>query len=146
MATLMPDRISIGADTLEEARATNKDKLEDAKLVLRQADGSEQTFSDELQNVLLAALRSLALNGQVTIGKIPNELTSTMAAEILSVSRPTLMKWVHSGDIDSYKVGSHTRFKRADVLALKKHREQDRRDAFAELRALDAELDDSNNA
>ena len=81
--------------------------------------------------MLLATLTSVAENGEATIGRLPDELTSTVAADILSVSRPTLMKWVRQGRIDSFKVGTHTRFKREDVLRLQAERMEERRAAFA---------------
>ena len=72
---------------------------------------------------------------------MPDELTSTVAADILGVSRPTLLRWTREGLIESFKVGSHTRFRRSDVLRLREQRETERREAFEKLRALDAEDD-----
>ncbi|MFJ3312229.1 helix-turn-helix domain-containing protein [Micrococcus endophyticus] len=112
-----------------------------ATLVLRDADGAEIELPARIQRMLLAALASVAENGQASIGRLPKELTSTVAAEILSVSRPTLMKWVREGRISGFKVGTHTRFKREDVLALQEERKKERRAAFAALREDDAEWD-----
>ncbi len=142
MATATPERIIIGKEALREAHEAEKEDLRDSALVLRLADGTEQILPARLQGVLFDTLKALAGSGEVFIGKMPDELTSTVAADTLGVSRPTLMKWAQEGKIDSYKVGSHARFRREDVLALKEQRTQDRRDAFAELRALDAEIDE----
>ena len=70
---------------------------------------------------------------------MPEKLSSTSAAELLGVSRPTLMKWAKEGRINSFKVGTHTRFNRDDVLALKRSMEKNRNDAFEELRAFELE-------
>lgn len=142
MATATPERITIGVETLKEAREAGKKDLQNSTLILHHADGSEQILPAHLQEVLLDTLKALAGSGEVSIGKMPDELTTTVAADTLGVSRPTLMKWVEEGKIASYKVGSHSRFKRDDVLDLKKQRVKAQRDAFAELRALDAELDE----
>src|SRR5690625_1806377 len=142
MATATPERITIGNETLKEAREAGQEDLRNSALILRLADGNEQVLPAHLQEVLLDTLKALAGNGEVFIGKMPEELTSTVAAETLGVSRPTLMKWAQEGKIASYKVGSHSRFRREDVLALKEDRVQARRDAFAELRELDSELDE----
>lgn len=112
----------------------------DAFLTLRLANGSEQALSRHVQTILMQTLESLANNVQVTSARVPDELTSTAAAEILGVSRPTLMKWVRHGTVNSYRVGSHARFKREDVLALKEHRAQNCKNALHELRLLDNEL------
>lgn len=143
MATTTPERISIGQETLEEARATGRTDLRNSTLILRLSDGSEQPLPAHLQEVLLGTLKALAGTGEVTIGKVPDELTSTVAADILGVSRPTLMKWVRERKITSHKIGSHARFRRDDVLALKEQRAKARKNAFAKLRALDTELDET---
>lgn len=142
MATATPERITIGNETLKEAREAGRADLQNSTLVIRLANGSEQTLPAHLQEVLIETLKALADNGEVFIGQMPEELTSTVAADTLGVSRPTLMKWVRERKIDSYKIGTHSRFKRDDVLALKKQRAQARKDAFAQLRALDADYDD----
>ena len=68
---------------------------------------------------------------------MPEELTSTSAADILGVPRPTLMKWAKENQINSFKVGTHTRFKRDDVFALKRHLEKRKNDAFEKLRSFE---------
>ena len=105
-----------------------------ATVVLRDADGEEIQLPDRIQHMLLATLASVAQTGEATIGQLPDELTSTVAAEVLNVSRPTLMKWTREGRINSFKVGSHARFKREDVLRLLAERMEERRVAFVALR------------
>ena len=139
MATATPERITIGHEALQEAREANRVDHQNSTLVMRHVDGSEQVLPAHLQEVLIETLKALANSGEVFIGQMPEELTSTVAADTLGISRPTLMKWVQEEKIDSYKIGTHSRFKRDDVLALKKQRAQARKDAFAELRALDAD-------
>lgn len=135
-ATLLTtDRITISDRIVDEARDTPP--LTKASLVLRTDDGAEVTLPRDLQKVLLGALTSIANDGEVTIGRMPEELTSTVAADLLGVSRPTLMKWVHDDEIASFKVGTHTRFQRDEVLRVRDLRAKQRRAAFDELRSLD---------
>lgn len=94
----------------------------------------------ELAGVLRTALDVIARGGTVTIGSIPHEVTTTTAAEMLDVSRPTLMKLVKDGALPAHKVGSHTRLLARDVFD---YREQQRRQqlaALADLRAFEDEL------
>lgn len=139
-ATLEQDRISIGSETVREAREAVRADLRHATLILRGPDGTEQVLPQNLQKVLLDAMISLAGNGGVTIGQVPEDLSSTVAADLLGVSRPTLLKWARAGEIESFSVGSHTRFKRDVVMDKKEQRAKMRKNAFAELRALDAEF------
>jgi len=107
--------------------------------VLRFADGSVKELPASIQRMLLGALTSIAQQGSVTIGQLPESLTSTVAADLLGVSRPTLMKWVKEGRISSSKKGSHARFSRDEVLELRDRNAATRRAALDELRALDEE-------
>lgn len=134
---LATDRITINDHIIDEARDAPLSRT--STLVLRSADGEETPLPAELQQVLLRTLASIAGSGEVTIGRMPPELTSTVAADLLGVSRPTLMKWAHDGAIDSFKVGSHTRFRRDDVLQLREVRALQRAAAHDDLRAFDEE-------
>lgn len=95
----------------------------------------------ELATVIRDVVAAMAAGTPVSIARLPEELTTTVAAEQLGVSRPTLMQLIKTGEIDAHKVGSHHRLKSSDVIEFKKRRLQRQRDAFAQLRALDEELD-----
>jgi excisionase family DNA binding protein len=71
---------------------------------------------------------------------VPEDVTTTTAAKLLGVSRPTLMKMIAGGDLPSHKVGTHARLKADQVLAFKRARLARQRKAFDEL--LDLEDDD----
>ena len=131
------ERITISDQTVKDARDTVIPG--GASLVLRFADGEEVELPTSIQQTLLHALKLIAQQGSVSIGQLPVELTSTVAADLLSISRPTLMKWVAEGRIGSFKKGSHTRFNRDEVLDLRQRNAAARRSAFEELRSLDEE-------
>ena len=102
---------------------------------------TDTTLPSSLQDMLFHTLRIIGEGGSVSIGQMPEELTSTVAANLLGVSRPTLLRWSREGKIDSFKVGAHTRFHLTEVMKLRDQRESERRKRFEELRALDAEGD-----
>src|SRR5699024_8926781 len=135
--TASSERITISDQTVKDAQDTVVPG--GASLVLRLADGKEMGLPSSIQQTLLHALKLIAQQGSVSIGQLPVELTSTVAADLLSISRPTLMKWVAEGRIDSFKKGSHTRFRRDEVLDLRQRNAVARRSAFEELRNLDEE-------
>lgn len=91
----------------------------------------------ELSAVVARVLRVVAAGGTVTIGSMPEELTTTTAAEQLGVSRPTLMKMIARGEIPAHKVGSHTRLSTPNVLSFRAARLERQRQAFDEMRALE---------
>jgi excisionase family DNA binding protein len=95
----------------------------------------------ELASILATVVEVMARGGSVTIGSLPEELTTTVAAEQLGISRPTLMKMIQNGEIPAHLKGTHHRLKLSDVLAVKRARLERQRQAFDELRALEDELD-----
>lgn len=101
-------------------------------------DGSEQSLSPRLVE-LVSSVLSGAARGPVSVTVMPDELTTTQAAELLGVSRPTLMKLVNGGNLPAHKVGSHTRLNPRDVLRLQELRRIERATAFAALRVWDEE-------
>jgi excisionase family DNA binding protein len=96
---------------------------------------------DELADVLRRILAVASRGGTVVVGSLPGELTTTVAAEQLGISRPTLMKLIRDGELPAHKVGTHHRVKTADVLAHRRARLERQRSALDELRALEDELD-----
>lgn len=102
-------------------------------------DGSTTAISAELSSFLFQVLRGLG-RGHFAVAALPEELTTTVAAELVGVSRPTLMKMVRNGELPSRQVGTHTRLRTGDVLALRRRRAQERRAALEALRELDDEF------
>jgi excisionase family DNA binding protein len=85
----------------------------------------------EIGMLLQRVLTAIASGETVTVTSVPEELTTSAAAALLSISRPTLMKMIAEGHLPSYKVGSHTRLRSADVLAFRQSRRERERAAFA---------------
>lgn len=105
------------------------------------SDGTVRKLPPELSKIIDQAFRALAANGSVTVGIMPDELTSNAAADVLGISRPTLLKLAKAGELESFKVGSHTRFKREAVTAFKAQREAAHRVDMDELLTLEDQLD-----
>ena len=103
-------------------------------------DGSGLNLPPDLARFISNVLNGLT-RGPLSVQSLPEELTTTTAAEMLAVSRPTLMKWVKAGELPSHKVGSHTRLKARDVLDFRAHLRSEREAAFGALRAWDEQLD-----
>jgi excisionase family DNA binding protein len=63
------------------------------------------------------------------------------AAEVLSVSRPCLIKLLKEGAIPHRKVGKHRRIRMEDVVAYKERVDRDREAILDQLAAQAQELD-----
>lgn len=104
-----------------------------------EADGGLVEIPAELSAILHDVLASLARGGAVSVSAMPELLTTTQAADLLGESRPTLMKRIRAGELESAMVGTHHRVHAADVLELR-----DRLHAERRARALEfLELEDA---
>lgn len=112
-----------------------------ASIVVTSHDGRELALPTELAATLNSVVAAMAEGTRFAISSLPEELTTTVAAEQLGISRPTLMKMINEGDIPAHKVGSHHRVKTSDVVDYKKKRLERQRAAIDELRDLEMELD-----
>lgn len=110
---------------------------EDADIAVLDKNGNQVDLPKRVQTTVLAAIRALTESGEVAITRMPEQLTSTSAADVLGISRPTLMKWARAGKIESFKVGTHTRFHRDDVLSLKRQVAKEQDEALERLRSFE---------
>ncbi len=102
-----------------------------AKLV--SSDGDEVEIPAQLLNVLRQIAASLAQGDEVVVGAVARELSTSEAARVLGMSRPTLVRLLDAGELPSRKVGSHRRVLTTDVLAFRRHQMQQRRKAYEHL-------------
>ncbi|KMM45065.1 hypothetical protein CWIS_12875 [Cellulomonas sp. A375-1] len=109
----------------------------DGFLVVERADTAAQPLPRETGRLLQEVLRSVATGSTITITTTPREVTTSAAAAMLGISRPTLMKLIKDGSIPAHKVGTHTRLLSADVLEAKRARRARERAAFAALLELE---------
>lgn len=139
MATKVARPRDILLNATESAALEDFSLPPDSEFSFRDSEGREIDVPKVVQETILKALKALSEHGEVSIARMPEELSSNTAADILGVSRPTLMKWAKEGKIRSFKVNSHNRFKRDDVLEFKRARTKQRAAAFNNLREFDLE-------
>lgn len=89
------------------------------------AEGLFAELPAELVQALRYIVRELDSGREVTISSSTEVLTSQQAADLLGMSRPTLVRLLDSGHLPFEKVGSHRRVLRRDVLAFRERRRQE---------------------
>ena len=97
-------------------------------------DGTEVLLQKNLARFIVNLVESIAADGTLTTNSLPEELSTTVAAQVIGVSRPTLMKMIARNELPTKKVGSHTRLMRSDVLELRAHRQGARVKAVEDMR------------
>jgi len=110
-----------------------------AEIILRDASGREQLLS-RLAADFFRSVVTMGSQSRLTIQPMPAIISTTVAANLLGTTRPTLRKWIQAGILPAHKVGSHTKLKTTDVLTLQEKRLEERRNAFDNLRAFEEEF------
>ena len=90
--------------------------------------------------LLVQSVDAMGRGNAVKVIPVHPELTTQEAAELLNVSRPTLIQLLREGHIEFRKVGTHRRVRLDSLMAYKRKLHADRLAALAELSAYDQEL------
>lgn len=132
--------VLISEDAQSQAQQVAHSLSHASNLATTSEQGTKR-FPPEAERAVAQVIAMMAQGKHVVVGTMPEELTTSVAAEQLGISRPTLMKLIRSGELPSHKVGSHHRVKRSDIEAFRRKRLERQAGAFEELRALEDELD-----
>ena len=82
----------------------------------------------------------MAHGNAVTIIPVHAELTTQEAANMLNISRPSLIQLLEESKIEYRRVGTHRRVRFEALMRYKRQADEARKAALAELAAYDQEL------
>jgi excisionase family DNA binding protein len=96
---------------------------------------SEQTVRIPASAVrlLVHILAEMAKGNAVTVISVHAELTSQEAADMLNISRPSLIQLLEEGKIEYRRIGTHRRVRFEALMAYKRQLHADRKAALAEI-------------
>lgn len=129
------------AESLDALRAVLSRPDAEPTTTLAGPNGERLVLPPEVFEVLRDVVEAMALGQAVTIAPVHQRLTTQEAADLLGVSRPTLVKLLESGEIAFEQPGRHRRVRLADVLAYRERASVDRRDALDRMVAIADEAD-----
>lgn len=90
--------------------------------------------------LLREVLSEMEQGHAVRVLPVAAELTTQEAADILGVSRPTMVSLLDKGRIPSWKVGTHRRVRLEEVMAFAQTQEGKAAQALQQLADLDQEM------
>ena len=99
-------------------------------------NGDQLELPVEVFDVLRAVILAMEAGQAVTVAPVHQRLTTQEAADLVGVTRPTFVKYLEQGRIPYDQPGRHRRVLLADVLAFKKERSSQRREALDEMVAI----------
>ncbi len=128
----------------ESSRLLESHLKKGAPMQLQILDGNAKQATVKLPapavGLLLRILEEMARGNAVTIVPIHAELTTQEAADLLNISRPSLIQLLDEGRIVYRRVGTHRRVRFESLMQYKRQADSARRAALAELAAYDQEL------
>jgi excisionase family DNA binding protein len=104
-------------------------------------DGSQLDIPAELYELLRDVVGALSQGMAISIAPHNTMLTTQEAADLLNISRPTLVRLLTDGEIPHSLRGRHRRVLLRDILDYSEHTRIERRRALDQM-AADAEDDD----
>ena len=87
----------------------------------------------ELRDLLTTVVTAMRRGQAVTLAPVGQQLTTQQAADLLGISRPTLIKLLETGRIPYETPGRHRRIRLSDLLAYREARRGEQRQALRDL-------------
>lgn len=116
---------------------------DDSYLRLRIVDGSSREIVKlpaAAVRLLVRILEEMARGNTVALTPVRAELTTQQAADMLNISRPSLIQLLDEGKIGYRRVGTHRRVRFDALMKYKRQADAARRATLTELAAYDQEL------
>ena len=126
-------------DFLEAHAGAGRERPATRYLLAGATAGDQVELPEEIYLVLRQAVEAMQRGLSVTISPQSRTLTTQQAADLLNVSRPTVIKILDKGKLAFERVGTHRKIRLADLLEF---REERRREQYAALDAMSVDLDD----
>lgn len=122
--------------------STNRGEIQPRYFLAGAEVGDHVELPAEVHRVLLQVIEAMQRGLAVTISPQSRTLTTQQVAELLNVSRPTVVKMLDRGDIPFEKINTHRRIKLADALAYRAERRAEQYEALSALYSTEYDEDD----
>ena len=104
--------------------------------------GEQVELPPEAYRILRQVIEAMRRGLAVTVVPQAQTLTTQQAADLLGISRPTVVKLLDDGEIPFERTGTHRRVLLRDLLA---YRDRRRAEQYAALEAMNVDLDEDED-
>lgn len=102
-----------------------------AQCFLSGSDAGEQVaLPRDIYEVLIDVVKAMSQGMAVTVRPNTEQVTTQQAADILGVSRPTIVRLIDNGTLPAERIGRHRRLRLVDVLNHQRLRSEAQMDAI----------------
>jgi excisionase family DNA binding protein len=133
-----PEQLATVASFLEAHQSRRGSSPEPGYFLSGAQEGDQVEVPEGLHMVLLQVVEALQTGHAVTIAPQSSKLTTQQAADLLGVSRPTVVRLIDQGELPSERIGSRRKVLLRELLDYRERRRQRQYDAIA---ATGVELD-----
>jgi excisionase family DNA binding protein len=126
---MLQEPIALAESEEAQIRQLNR-MLQGGTPALIDADGEKVELPHAVYRLLKDIVRNMQLGRAIVLIPENQQLTTQRAADLLGVSRPHLIKLLESGELPYHKAGSHRRIYLRDLVAYKKRRDAERKEAL----------------
>jgi len=128
---VLPPSDPVERHELDELATLLTDVSGDAAMVA--PDGTLVHLPSAVYEVLSQVIAAMRAGRAITVAPLAQRLTTQEAADLLGVSRPTLIKLLEDGKIPFEQPGRHRRIRLDDLLAYRDRRRKERSKTLDEL-------------
>ncbi|GAA0596754.1 helix-turn-helix domain-containing protein [Kribbella sandramycini] len=133
--TYLPDeheQLASVASFLDAHHRKSGDSLRSRYLLVGADEGEQIELPESLHKVLVQAVAALTAGKAVTISPTMPKVTTQQAADLLGVSRPTVVRLIDAGELRCERIGNRRKILLADLLAYRETRRQRQYQAIAD--------------
>jgi excisionase family DNA binding protein len=133
-----PEQLATVASFLEAHQSRRGSSPEPRYFLAGAQEGDQVEVPEALHMVLLQVVEALKAGHAVTVAPQSSKLTTQQAADLLGVSRPTVVRLIDQGDLRAERIGTRRKVLLRELLDYRERRRQRQYDAIA---ATGVELD-----
>ncbi|MBF4996491.1 helix-turn-helix domain-containing protein [Nocardia sp. BSTN01] len=137
-----PDQLAPVLDFLTAHERRRGARAEPSYALVGTSGGQRIELPREIHEVLVQVVAALQAGKAVTVAPHSMSLTTQQAADILGVSRPTVVKLIENGELPAERVSSRRRLRLRDVLIYQQARKEAQYEVLA---ATGVEIDDTED-